>query len=402
MKRLLKISLSIAIGSIMPIAIWFCIGAIVDKRLIQVFTITYPLQFISQFIVHLCGTGANIRKERDNDSSAVPSGFVLGTIISFIIYGIVAININKYLIFMEFKDIGTYRIFSIYSVVSFGIGVAFNIVVEKLYFEEKESLAFIYTLTYNVASIVSLAGCLLIFKSQIVAVCVTIAAILGFLINISIRCHILKGFRPNFSVLRNIRYESSSLACNLLFFGIFLFGLKNASSFGIEYISAINFVALITDTQWDALDSVAIVAKVDICKGKFNRRRSLINGYILTAICIGTTFIMLFSMYRFYNLDFWLVMKFLSFDLIDFALWINYDIEGVYMQLNISAVKTTAIKLMAHGARFVLVLILMTPYCSAIGQIASAFIQCIGYGICTFGKIKDSDCNNEEAVCIDA
>ena len=57
------------------------------------------------------------------------------------------------------------------------------------------------------------------------------------------------------------------------------FGLSNALEFGEKYAIALNFVALITDTQWDAFDSISTVAKIDISKKKFNYKEHRKNAY---------------------------------------------------------------------------------------------------------------------------
>jgi hypothetical protein len=46
MKRLLRISFDSFIISFIPIIAWFMLGLTVDSNLINVFTITYPIQFI--------------------------------------------------------------------------------------------------------------------------------------------------------------------------------------------------------------------------------------------------------------------------------------------------------------------------------------------------------------------
>ena len=46
MKRLLRISFDLSLLSFIPIILWFLLGIIVDKNLINIFTLTYPLQFI--------------------------------------------------------------------------------------------------------------------------------------------------------------------------------------------------------------------------------------------------------------------------------------------------------------------------------------------------------------------
>ena len=133
MKRLLRISLNTAIFSLIPILSWFALGIIVDKNLTNVFTLTYPLQFIWLICRSLFGTGANICKEKDKEEDAVLSGMTLGTIIGFFIFGFVAINIKRYpfyhlrsnLIITE--QIATFTdIFYNYEVIISSIVVLFN------------------------------------------------------------------------------------------------------------------------------------------------------------------------------------------------------------------------------------------------------------------------------------
>ena len=87
MKRLLRIAVNSAVFSFIPILSWFCLGLLVDKNLANVFTLTYPLQFIWALLKSIFGTGANISKEKDKDENAVLSGMTLGIIVGFIIFG---------------------------------------------------------------------------------------------------------------------------------------------------------------------------------------------------------------------------------------------------------------------------------------------------------------------------
>ena len=65
MKRLLKISFDIALLSFVPILSWFCLSLIIDKNLINIFTLVYPIQFIFCALKCIFATGANISKEKD-------------------------------------------------------------------------------------------------------------------------------------------------------------------------------------------------------------------------------------------------------------------------------------------------------------------------------------------------
>ena len=101
MKRLLRIASNLAINSFIPILSWFCFGLLIDKNLVNVFTLTYPLQFIYALLKSIFATGANISKEKDQDENAVLSGMTAGIIVGGIIFGLVAVNVKKYIEFMN-------------------------------------------------------------------------------------------------------------------------------------------------------------------------------------------------------------------------------------------------------------------------------------------------------------
>lgn len=100
----------------MPILIYFCLGLLVDKDLVNVFSITYPLQFIYSLLRSIFATGANISKEKDNDNDAVLSGMTLGILVGFIVFGIFVLNVDKYISFMN-MDYNIYVEFTIYSTI---------------------------------------------------------------------------------------------------------------------------------------------------------------------------------------------------------------------------------------------------------------------------------------------
>ena len=69
MKRLLRIGFDLSLLSFIPILSWFLLGITVDKNLINIFTLTYPLQFIYFILKSVFSTGANISKEKDNNEN---------------------------------------------------------------------------------------------------------------------------------------------------------------------------------------------------------------------------------------------------------------------------------------------------------------------------------------------
>lgn len=127
MKRLLKISLDLSLLSFIPVMSWLCLGLIIDKNLINIFTLTYPLQFIYYILKSIFSRGANISKVKDSNKDAV-----------------------IYITFMN-MDISIYKTFTIYSIVQLLIQLIFAFVLDKLYFEEENTKADSVELFNNLA-----------------------------------------------------------------------------------------------------------------------------------------------------------------------------------------------------------------------------------------------------------
>ena len=373
MKRLLRIAFNSAIFSFIPILSWFCLGLIVDKNLANIFTLTYPLQFIWLLLKSIFGTGANISKQIDKDENAVLSGMTSGTIIGFIVFGLFALNLKNYIQFMNL-DYEIYKEFALYSVIQLYIQLIFAFVLEKLYFEGKEKKANKYCIQLNLLNFVVLILSAILIKNKISIIIITLLSIFIYTLIIAIKQY--RKFNYEIHIIKYIKYESVGIANNFLFFLIYLFGLSNALEFGEKYTVALNFVALITDTQWDSFDAISTVAKIDISKNKFNYIEHRNNAYRLLGILGFTTFIMLLISYGFYELDLIITIIYLSFEMANFILYPIYTLKTCYLQLGKLAKNITTNKITAGVIRFFISLI-KTPYCTGIGQITSTLYQFI-------------------------
>lgn len=377
MKRLLRISFDLSLLSFIPIISWFLLGIIVDKSLINIFTLTYPLQFIYYIIKSIFSTGANISKEKDKNENVVMSGLVLGTIISIIIFTIILLNVDNYINFMN-MDINTYKNFTIYSILQLFISLEFAMVQAKLYYEEKNKLANKNSVIFNLICFILLIGTSLITKNQIIIISTTLIPLLLFTIYIYIKNS--NKFKLNINLLKCIKYDSVELFNNIAFFLIFLFGLSNALEYGEVYAIALTFVALITDTQWDTADAIKEAATIDISKGKFNYKEHRNNAYKLLSILFGSSLVMFGILYSFYDLNFKITMIYFSFEIVNFLVYPIYRIKTCFLQLEYSALKTTSNKILALILRMSISL-LKTPYCTGIGQACSSLYQFITVSI---------------------
>ena len=377
MNRLLRISFDLSLLSFIPIISWFLLGIIVDKSLINIFTLTYPLQFIYYIIKSIFSTGANISKEKDKNENVVMSGLVLGTIISIIIFTIILLNVDNYINFMN-MDINTYKNFTIYSILQLFISLEFAMVQAKLYYEEKNKLANKNSVIFNLICFILLIGTSLITKNQIIIISTTLIPLLLFTIYIYIKNS--NKFKLNINLLKCIKYDSVELFNNIAFFLIFLFGLSNALEYGEVYAIALTFVALITDTQWDTFDAIKEAATIDISKGKFNYKEHRNNAYKLLSILFGSSLVMFGILYSFYDLNFKITMIYFSFEIVNFLVYPIYRIKTCFLQLEYSALKTTSNKILALILRMSISL-LKTPYCTGIGQACSSLYQFITVSI---------------------
>ena len=377
MKRLLRISFDLSLLSFIPIILWFLLGIIVDKNLINIFTLTYPLQFIYYIFRSVFSTGANISKEKDKNKDAVMSGLVIGSIISLITFLLILINIDGYINFMN-MDVNIYKTFTIYSVIEIFISLEFAFILNKLYYEGQNKLANKYSIMFNLLNLVLLVGTSLITKNQSVIVITTLIPLFLFTLYIIIKNS--DKFKLKLNIPKCIKYDSVELFNNIGFLLIFLFGLSNAINFGEKYTLALTFVALITDTQWDTAEAIVTAATIDISKNNFNYKEHRRNAYKLLSILFLTSLIMFSLLYRFYDLDFKITMIYFAFEIVNFLIYPIYRIKTCYLQLEWSAFKTTGNKIFSLFLRMILSLT-KTPFCTGIGQACSSVYQFITVSI---------------------
>lgn len=225
------------------------------------------MQFVIASINSTFGTGANVSAIRDNNKNAPFSGTLLGSILGMLILGTIALNIDKYIVFMN-MDIETYKIFATYAVIQMFLQLLLNLSLCKLYYEGNNKRANKYSLCFNLINFSSLITMSLITKQQLVIASITIMVTAIFVIIMMIRT--VKITRIKINIMNCIKYDSVYLFAEISMFIIYLFGFKNVFDFGEKYILATSFAVLITDTQWDIVRAIKTVAQIDITKKEFS------------------------------------------------------------------------------------------------------------------------------------
>lgn len=371
MNRLFRISFDIFLTSVTPILGWFLIGILVDKNLINVFSLVYPMQFIISAIYSIFGTGANISAIKDNNKNSVFSGFILGALLGALILGSIVFNIDKYISFMH-MDIKIYRTFAIYAIIQYFLQLLLNLSLCKLYYEDNNKLANKYSFLFNLINFLSLIIMSLVTKNQIIITSVALIATTIFTLIMISKTVKITCFKIN---LKNcIKYDSVYLFAEISMFIIYLFGFKNTFDFGEKYILAISFATLITDTQWDISSAIKTVAQIDIAKKIFSYKEHIRDSRKLIYILIISTFIMGLILYPSYKSDIMATLIIVSIELISLYVYPIYITKLTFIQLEYSAIKATISKQVANILRIICSFI-PSPFCTSFGLAVSVVFQ---------------------------
>ncbi len=371
MNRLLRIGFDTLLTSVTPILGWFLLGILVDKNLINIFSLIYPMQFIISGIRSIFGTGANISAIRDNNKESIFSGVVFGAILGILILGTITLNIDKYISFMN-MDIQVYKIFGIYAVIQMFLQLLLNLSLCKLYYEDDNKKANKYSFCFNLINFSSLIIMSIITKEQVIIASASIIITSIFVAIMMFKT--VEKTKLRINLINCIKYDSVYLFAEISMFIIYLFGFKNSFNFGEKYILAISFATLITDTQWDISYAIKTVAQIDITKKEFSYKEHMINSRKLIYILIISTFIMGVILYPIYKVDIVATLIIIGIELVSLYMYPIYITNLTYIQLEYSYVKATISKQIANLFRIICSFI-PSPFCTSIGLAVSVIYQ---------------------------
>ncbi len=383
MKRLLRVSFDIFISSVTPILTWFLLSIILDKKLINVFTLTYPLQCLSGIITAIFGMGANICIYKDNNKNSSNNGIFYGLLVSLVIFIYILFNNDGYIKLMN-MNANDYHIFSIYSIIQLFNQTIVMLILNKLYYMEENKKANKISLLFNMSYfVITIVISLITFNQFLVMIYTSIIMSLFTLIILITNIGKID-FKLNF--YNAFKYNSVSIVNNIFFFIIYLFGFKNSFAYGTKYIVAINLATLVTDLQWDIETSVSTVAKIDISKNKFVYKEHLKNALKLNVILISSVIITSLIGVFIYKPNMFIFLIFMTWHIIDYMLTPFTNIKISYLQLEYSSFKTTFNEMIAFAIRTFMSFI-PTPFCTIIGQMCSSIYE-FTYSTIKFGKIR--------------
>lgn len=386
MKRYFSISLSLFLFSALNALTYLLLGIIYNNLAFsEIFSLTYPLQFVVAILLSFFASSSNIRANKENNKDCVFSGMILGLIAAFIIFAIIAIFIDKYILFMN-MDPEIYRTFTLMAIGQLFFSFVANLIAEKLYYEDNDKKANLCNVGFIILNLITVSVTTLITKNQIIIMSVN-------LLSLFIYCLIwftfnIKKFQFNFSIKKNFKFESMYIISNILMLIIYLFGYRTAFGFGSEYVIALNFVNLITDPQWDALESISKIAKIEISQSKYNYKKAIKFSSIITTFFIGSSIILFFALFNTYNVVLKIGLIYLGIQAIDMILNIFKANLQSFLQLEYSPTKCTIIYCIAKAVRTILSITILSPYNTNIAQLAGGVLGLTLFAILRFKNYK--------------
>ena len=340
--------------SALPLLTWILLGIIVKSEIANVFSLTYPLQFIYVFLILVFAVGANITARKIRDKNVVGTNLVVGTVVIGGVTALICLMIDGYLEWMG-VEAETYHDFSIYCIIRCFLTSVIQMISQKLYYDNEIKRTNTMNIIYGLVDFMMIVG-LSAVVDNVFAIVVTL------LTDATI-------------VMDNVKNTSFEILDNLGMLFSYGLGLANSFSYGKEFLNAINFETLVTDAQWDMLnESVGTVAKVDITERKLNYKKLRNEAWGLVGIFAGTTLIMTIVLYWYYRPELWILAVLLVVQFVDMIVCVTNDLRLGYMQIRDNRIIHNGMILLTRGVRIACALI-PTGFCVYIGQLVSTFLK---------------------------
>lgn len=205
MKRLLRISFDIFLSSFTSILVWFVAGLLIDKNLTGTFSLTYSMQCLSGMLISVFATGANVCVYRDNNKNAADNCIVVGSAVTMIIYVSLTIFSRSYIRFMNMST-EVFSVFCRYSLLQIMLHTILSLVINKLYFLEKNSTANKLVIGFNLLNLGLVTVLALLTTSQAIIASITIAVLSVYVLIVLVKNVKKVDFKINFFHL--IKYDS--------------------------------------------------------------------------------------------------------------------------------------------------------------------------------------------------
>ena len=322
------------------------------------------------------------------EKNCVDTGIILGLIFSTITFTLLAVFVDDYITFMNMSP-EIYRNFTLMSFGELFLSFVLSMLTEKMYSKDKDKQANLCTIGFIALNFATVVLTALITKNQLIIVLVNFVSL--FVYVLVWFCLTVKKFKFDFNIIQNFKYESLYTLGNVLMLVTYLFGYSSVFSFGGEYVVALNFVNLITDPQWDALEAMDKIAKIDISNSENNYKKALKNSAVISSTYCLSSIVLFFALFKTYKVVLTIGLIYLAIQIADMLLEVFLSNLQPFLQIEYSPTKSTIISLVSKILRALISILWVNPYNTNVGQIGIDILIVVAFFIMRFRNFKLSN-----------
>lgn len=330
-------------------------------------------------------SASNIRANKEGNKNCVDTGIILGLIFSTITFTLLAVFVDDYITFMNMSP-EIYRNFTLMSFGELFLSFVLSMLTEKMYFKDQDKKANLCTIGFIVLNFATVVLTALITKNQLVIVLVNFVSL--FVYVLVWFCLTIKKFKFDFNIIQNFKYESLYTLGNVLMLVTYLFGYSSVFSFGGEYVVALNFVNLITDPQWDALEAMDKIAKIDISNSEYNYKKALKNSAVISSTYCLSSIVLFFALFKTYKVVLTIGLIYLAIQVADMLLEVFLSNLQPFLQIEYSPTKSTIVSIVSKVLRALISILWVNPYNTNVGQIGIDILIVVAFFIMRFRNFK--------------
>ena len=379
LKRMIQIGEITIINSLTPILTWVILGFITyNKNLINIFSLTYSIQFIPYLLLALFVTGNIIGNKKNKlDKGYIYSGIIVANLIAFFAILITTFHIESVMEFMGVMD-KSYKSWFLYSLWFMFLEVPLTQVLELLYFENKDDEAKKISFVFNLLYCLTINIIYMCVRKELPAVIISIFILAAYTYYQVIK-HMMS-FEFKLNVFKGCKYQLSVISSNLMMFIIYLFGMKAVFEYSPDFALAVSLCSMMTDTQWDMIiNSICTISKVEMSNGIYKIEDLLNASKIYVMIMILSMWILLLLGYNIYRPKLEFVIAILLFETVDMLFVQTRYVKQTWIDIEISSKWSVYLVMFTKIMRMLISISGISIYALWIAQCVSGIINAVGF-----------------------
>lgn len=372
--NLLKISITDCLQSLLPILMWFVLGIVYgDTDYFNVFTLTYPFQFVWFLINSLVVVGAikYETKENKEDNNYAYSAIIVSFIIFLAVIVLVALNIDKISPNTKYNEL------YIYSLICLALDIIAVGICKVEQYNNNNKSAFNISVEYYTTRIILVAIVRLLINNKIQAIEITVMLLILYVIVLCTRKMKITHFY--FNVFKGVKYQISESISSIAMFIIYFFGLQKVINGSEAFLVAYNICAMCTDTQWDILwSAIETNTSIEVCNGTYDKNvKTLIkNSVLYSLLLLLSSLIMLAISYIITQYDIKAALIILMLECSLFPYYALRYVYESYLMIEYSGIWLVIIPLIGYTIRTILSFTINSCYALSISVGVCAVYGC--------------------------